>query len=148
MRLFHLVSSFVVIAASIGCRAQVIDDGGTGSMDTNTDSGTNDAAGPVGPVGVAIAPATPNALASDGTTLFWTSFGGALQSTPITGGPISTLDPGPVGEGLLAVDDVNVYYIGDGNRIAKVTKTGGATSYITVASVQQATVLGSTLYWV
>jgi hypothetical protein len=140
MRTSHLVSLFVVVAASTGCRAQVIDDG-------STDSGTNGATGSAGPVRITFTQSIPKVMATDGTTLFWSSLGNPLESMPVTGGADTILDPDSIGQGLLTFDDTNVYYIKDG-RVANMPKTGGTVSYNTDATVAQATVLGSTLYWV
>jgi hypothetical protein len=148
MRTSHLAPLFAVAAALAGCRAQVIDDGSTGSTDTHTDSGTNGATGSGGPVRVAYTELIPKVLASDGTTLFWSSVGNPLESTPVMGGgSVTILDPDSIGQGLLTFDDTNVYYIKDG-RVANMPKTGGTIAYNTDATVEQATVLGSTLYWV
>src|ERR1700722_11664194 len=68
---------------------------------------------------------TPTNLASDGTSLFWTSSvgsGAPLSSMPVGGGTITTVVPGPVPGGFLAVDDVNVYFPGPSGGIYRAPK--------------------------
>jgi hypothetical protein len=95
----------------------------------------------------------PTNLASDGTSLFWTSSVGAgapLSSMPVGGGPITTVVPAPVPGGFLAVDDVNVYFLGQSGGIYRAPKSGPGSSTLVSeagASVAAATALGSSAYW-
>ena len=94
----------------------------------------------------------PSNLVSDGTSLFWvtsTGAGGPVWSMPVAGGPITTVVPGMIGGGFLAVDDVNVYYLGQGG-IYRAPKSGaGSPALINEAggSPGGVTSLGENAYW-
>ncbi len=96
---------------------------------------------------------TPTNLVSDGTSLFWTSGVGAgapVSSVPVGGGPITSVVPGPLPGGFVAVDDVNIYFYDDSGGISRAPKSGGGSSTLvngTNASVAQVSVLGSSVYW-
>jgi hypothetical protein len=98
---------------------------------------------------------SPSRMASDGTTLFWTTSQGApgLLAMPVGGGPIKIVLDGPVtnnsAAGFLAVDAVNLYVMQDDSLI-RIPKSGHPASRITEsgALVYAATTLGTTAYWV
>jgi hypothetical protein len=144
------------LVALLGCSARALDlggaypDGGGGSGSGGPGSGSDG-----GPTSIAsLIQETPTNLASDGTTLFWTSSvgtGGALSSMPVSGGTITTVVPAPVSGGYLFVDDVNVYYPGASGGIARAPKGGGGTPTLvneSGASTGPVTVLGGSAYWV
>jgi hypothetical protein len=138
-----------VVWACGGHTVNVGQDGGGGDAESN-DSSEGDGGATV--VASEIQQ-TPTNLASDGTSLFWTSSvgGGApLSSMPVGGGPITTVVPGPVPGGFLAVDDVNVYFLGQSGGIYRAPKNGGGSSMLVSeagGSVGAATSLGSSAYW-
>jgi hypothetical protein len=94
----------------------------------------------------------PYNLVSDGTSLFWvtaTGTGGPVWSMPVLGGPITTVVPGMIGGGYLAVDDVNVYYWG-ADGLYRASKSGGGSPSLVNeagATVIGATSLGNRGYW-
>jgi hypothetical protein len=142
---------FIVVSGvfAAGCFGKSIDAGGNGDAGTSTPSST-----PGGQMTIASQiQETPTNLASDGTTLFWTSSvgaGGAVSSMSVGGGPITTVVPAPVEGGFLAVDDLNVYFPGQ-SGIYRAPKSGGGTPTIVNeagASISGMTVLGSSAYWV
>jgi hypothetical protein len=97
---------------------------------------------------------TPTNLVSDGTSLFWVSCegsGGPVSSMPVGGGPIAAVVPGLIGGGFLAVDDANVYYVGQSGGIDRAPKGGGGSPTLVNeagASIAGVTVLGTSAYWV
>jgi hypothetical protein len=97
---------------------------------------------------------TPSNLASDGTTLFWTSSvgnGGDLSSMPVGGGAVSAVVHGPVSGGFLVVDDTNVYFPDSSGGIARAPKGGGGASALVTeqgAILRGFTSLGATAYWI
>ncbi|HEY3816936.1 MAG TPA: hypothetical protein VGL81_07190 [Polyangiaceae bacterium] len=98
--------------------------------------------------------ATATNLASDGTSLYWTSSegsGGPVSSVPVVGGAVSTVVTGQIGGGFLAVDSVNVYYPAPSGGYSRSSKSGGgAATLITPAgaNVFGFTMLGGNAYWV
>jgi hypothetical protein len=93
----------------------------------------------------------PSSLVSDGTSLFWITTGGPIWSMPVGGGPITTVGQGMAQGGLLAVDDVNVYYLGVDGNIYRAPKNGGgspATVSEPGAAIHGVTSLGGNAYWV
>jgi hypothetical protein len=68
---------------------------------------------------------------------------------PVRGGAITTVVPGLVAGGVIAVDDVNVYYQGQDAGIYRAPKAGGAPSVVINPGslLGGITVLGANLYW-
>ncbi len=98
---------------------------------------------------------TPSQMVSDGTTLFWLERDStALSSMPVAGGSVKTLVPMNVLNGLLAVDDANVYFeqeVGNNVGIFSMPKGGGQATAVVApgtAPIGSATTLGSNVYWV
>lgn len=97
---------------------------------------------------------TPTNLVSDGTSLFWVSSvgsGAALSGMPVGGGPIATVVPAPIPGGFLAVDDVNVYFLGQSGGLYSAPKGGGGSSTPISdagATITGVTTLGGMAYWV
>ncbi len=97
--------------------------------------------------------ATATNLASDGTSIYWTSSlgsGGPVYSAPVNGGAVSTVVAGPLSGGFLAVDDVNVYYPGPSGGYASSPKSGGGPATLITpagAEVLAFTLLGGNAYW-
>jgi hypothetical protein len=95
----------------------------------------------------------PDNLVSDGTSLFWVTAmgsGGPIWSMPVGGGPITTVVPGLIGGGFLAVDNVNVYWAAQGG-IYRAPKGGGGSPTLVNepgAPIAGMTSLGSKAYWV
>jgi hypothetical protein len=98
--------------------------------------------------------ATVTNLASDGTTLYWSSgvgSGSPISSVPVGGGAVSTVVTGPVPGGFLAVDSVNVYYPGQTGGYYRSPKSGGGPATLITeagANVAGFTLLGSNAYWI
>jgi hypothetical protein len=104
---------------------------------------------------------TPNRMLSDGTLLFWTTASTpGLLAMPVGGGEVTALLDGPLSntnaygvsvpnDTLLAVDDVNVYVLMN-NALVRIPKRGGSATLVSGsgAFVIDATVLGTTAYWV
>ena len=91
--------------------------------------------------------APPYFMASDGTLLFWTtSQSSSLVAMPVGGGPITTLVSG--GAQLVAVDDVNVYVVENG-ELLRLPKNGAAPSFVSEAGadLKAVTTLGAAAYW-
>jgi uncharacterized DUF497 family protein len=95
----------------------------------------------------------PYNLVSDGTSLFWDTAmgsGGPIWSMPVGGGSITTVVPGLIGGGFLAVDDVNVYWQAQGG-IYRAPKGGGGSPTLVNGpgpSIAGITSLGNKAYWV
>jgi hypothetical protein len=95
----------------------------------------------------------PENLVSDGTSLFWVTAmgsGGPIWSMPVGGGPITTVVPGLIGGGFLAVDDANVYWAAQGG-IYRAPKGGGGSPALVNepgAPIAGMTSLGSKAFWV
>jgi hypothetical protein len=103
-----------------------------------------------------------NRMASDGTLLFWTTASTpGLLAMPVGGGEVTILLDGPLAntdgysgvtapnDTLLAVDDINIYVLMN-NALVRIPKRGGPATLVSVgaAVAVDATVLGTTAYWV
>jgi hypothetical protein len=69
---------------------------------------------------------TPDGIAVDGTSVYWTNFGiptGAVMKVPISGGAPTTLASGQDFPQGIAVDGTSVYWTnnGDPGRVMKLT---------------------------
>jgi hypothetical protein len=66
-------------------------------------------------------------LATDGVRVYWVEDAGfaTLRSTPVQGGAVSTHATGDGPGGLVRVDASAIYWMGRGNVIRRVPKTGG-----------------------
>lgn len=138
-------SYFIVAGALAGCMGNTIDAG------TN-DGGTVGAAVNEGATIIASGiQATPTTLAADGTSVFWIDALAGILSVPVKGGTIATVVPGMIGDGFLAVDDMNVYYLGPAGGLYRAPKGGGGQPTLVSeagAPIRGATVLGARAYWV
>jgi len=82
----------------------------------------------------------PLRLALDETHVYWTNGdrgeGGVLRRVPKSGGDVVTLTAGASPDGFIAVDDLDVYFIGAGtNDLMAVPKAGGPSTLIAALSV-------------
>jgi hypothetical protein len=85
----------------------------------------------------ALAPAQTNAVAVDGTSVYWAEAGAqgiAIRSAPRAGGAATTLGSASAGQwrNALAVDDARVYVTPGAALIAEVAKSGGPTTSLAV----------------
>jgi hypothetical protein len=131
----------------VGCNGNVANLGGG-----QGDSGPGREVGDGGATNIASqVQETPTNLVSDGTSLFWTSSfgsGSGISSMPVRGGPITTVVATQAG--LLAVDNVNVYFLEDAGGIYRAPKGGGGSPTLVSeagAMIRSVTVLATSAYW-
>jgi hypothetical protein len=153
-------SCFVVVCALAGCSGGIINAGSDGDGGNSANGGGGGGTTVVsdeGDGGATVIASEiqelPSNLVSDGTSLFWVSGVGAgspISRMSVNGGVIETVVPGPLPGGFLAVDDVNVYYLGLQGDLYRAPKGGGGSPTLvneSGASIAGVTVLGSRAYW-
>ncbi len=98
----------------------------------------------------------PVCMASDGTTLFWTTGSTpGMLAMPVGGGSITTVLSGPATGGgevpgfCLAVDETNIYFLDVAGVVFRLPKNGSSAARVTEPGAQltAVTALGSALYW-
>jgi hypothetical protein len=153
MHTLKFAIAVVSFLAVNGCTGKTVD---AGTNDAGTDTGL---VGPATPTTIASGlPLTPQLMASDGTTLFWTDQLGNLTAMPVQGGPMTTLTNPVYPRGFLTVDSANVYFTqfdapsGTGALYA-LPKAGGSPAKIAGGiSVRAVTLLAvvrdATAFWV
>jgi hypothetical protein len=92
----------------------------------------------------------PTAVATDGTSVYWTEAGGGIFKVSINGGAITTLATGLGGLSGIATDGVNVYVTLGGTTIARLPVGGGAIANVITGRVGvtgKITIDATNLYW-
>jgi len=103
------------------------------------------------PIAVASGQETPENVAADDTTVYWTNWGdGTVMSAPRGGGPTSTIAMDQKSPDAIALDDDYVYWTeSSGGTVNRAPKSGGAVQQL---ASDQAQVIGlavdaTNVYW-